>query len=88
MLFTLHVADSTCSEPTDPSYKRNIWDKGDFVGFNDYIDRVDWLNLMSISLVPTDVWAAYIDIIREEVDIFLQLFIDNNNTNTKPKNLG
>ena len=55
ILFTLPVADSTYSSPTKTPYKRYIWDKLDFVGLNDYTDRVDWLDLMSVNLVPSDI---------------------------------
>ena len=85
ILCTLKVADGTYSEPTNTPYKRYIWDKADFVGLNNYIDQVDWLCLMSVNLVPDDIWAAYVNIIREGVDLFVPSVIDSNNgrPNTK-----
>ena len=74
ILFTLLVADGTYSEPTDTPYKRYIWDKADFVGLNNCVEQVDWLGLMSVNLVPDDIWAAYTNIIREGVDLFVCTF--------------
>ena len=62
ILFTLKVADGTYSEPINTPYKRNTWDKGDFVGLSNYIDQVDWLGLMSVDLVLNDIWVAYTNI--------------------------
>ena len=58
ILFTLQVADGTYSESTDAPYKRYIWDKAAFVGLSNYVEQVDWLGLMSVNLVPDDIWAA------------------------------
>ena len=87
ILLTLQVADGTYSEPTNTPYKRYIWDKADFVGLNHYVYQVDWLGLMSVNLVPNDIWAAYINIIRKGVDLFVPSVIDRNNVrpNTKAK---
>ena len=41
ILFTLQVADSTYSEPTDTPYKCYIWDKAGYVRLNDYTDQAD-----------------------------------------------
>ena len=41
---------------------------------------MDSLGLMSVNLVPDDIWAAaYINIIREGVDLFVPSVIDSNN---------
>ena len=45
--------------------------KADFIGLNNYIDQVDWLGLMSVNLVPNDIWAAYTNVIRDGVDLFV-----------------
>ena len=70
ILFTLQVADapiqSLLIRPT------TIYlNKSDFVGLNNYVEQVDWLGLMSVNLLPDDIWAAYINIIREGVDLFV-----------------
>ena len=40
---------------------------------------------MSVNLVPDDIWAAYINIIREGVDLFVPSVIDNNNVRQDTK---
>ena len=79
ILFKLHVADSTYAEPTETLYKHYIRDKADFISLNNYVEQVDWLGLMSVNLVPDDIWAAYINIIREGVDLFVPSVIDSSN---------
>ena len=49
----------------------------DFIAFNFYIYPPDWFVLMSVNLVSNDIWAAYINIIREGVDLFVPSFIDS-----------
>ena len=56
-----------------PLYKRYIWDKADFVSLSNYTDQVDWLGLMYVNVVPNDILAAYINVIRDGVDLYLQL---------------
>ena len=66
ILFTLQVADGTYPEPADTPYKLNISDKADYAGFNNYMNQVDWLGLMSVNLVPNTIWAAYTNKIERE----------------------
>ena len=81
------MADGTYSQPTDIPYKHYTWDKAVFVDLNNYIGEVDWLGLMSVNLLPNDIWAAYTNIIRKGVDRFAPSVIDSNNfrPNTKAK---
>jgi len=59
-----------CVEPALP-VKRLDWSRADYGGMSNYINAVNWYDMLATNLIADSLWAAFSDVLQTAVDIFV-----------------
>ena len=55
----------------DDTAKHYLWAQGDYEAMSDYLDNVDWQQLLVANLTPDTIWSAFCEILDSAIDLFV-----------------
>ncbi len=92
MRFHLALCDESIDESADlvgnisaERCKLYQWKNADFTGMSDYLMRVDWLKMLSVSLTPNPIWNAFCNMMNDAIDQYVPVKYQSQHNTSKQK---
>lgn len=70
--FMITLSDAvTDSEEDNRSKKVYHWKKGDYSGLCQYLNQINWCEILYTNFTPDDIWYVFTSLLNEGIDLFI-----------------
>ena len=68
----------------DSTYKLFRWSDTNWPAFADYLNDVDWFDMLTVNLTADSLWCAFTRTINEAVELFVSFKLVTHKSNYRP----